>query len=124
MYRYNKYGNRKTTVDGRTFDSKKEAERYIQLRTLEHAGRIEGLECQKKFVLVPAQREPDTVSKTGKPVKGKIIEREVAYFADFVYYDKEHERFVAEDVKGFRTAEYRIKRALMLERHNIRIREV
>ena len=109
MYRYNKYGNKKTTVDGRTFDSKKEAERYIQLRTLEHAGRIEGLECQKKFVLVPAQREPDTVSKTGKPVKGKIIERE---------------RFVVEDVKGFRTAEYRIKRALMLERHNIRIREV
>jgi len=36
----NKYGNRKVTVDGITFDSRKEAARWQELRFLEKAGEI------------------------------------------------------------------------------------
>lgn len=42
-----KYHNRKTIVDGITFDSKAEAERYKELKRLELIGVIKGLELQK-----------------------------------------------------------------------------
>ena len=46
-----KYGNRKTEVDGIVFDSKKEAERYRDLKLLERAGDIRELVLQPSFVL-------------------------------------------------------------------------
>ena len=124
-----KYGAEKQTIvnsDGSaiTFDSKKEARRFVELRFLEQAGKIRDLERQKKYVLIPAQREPDTVGKRGGIIKGKLIEREVAYIADFVYFDNALQQVVVEDTKGIRTPEYIIKRKLMLYVHNIRIMEV
>ena len=62
-YGGNKYGNHKVTVDGITFDSKREATRYLELKTLEKAGKISLLERQKKFVLIPAQYEPDIIDR-------------------------------------------------------------
>ena len=44
-----KYGARKTIVDGITFDSKKEANRYRELKLLEDAGEIEKLKMQVAF---------------------------------------------------------------------------
>lgn len=113
-------------VDGSVikFDSKREAKRFIELRWLEQAGEITGLERQVKFVLIPAQREPDTVGKRGGVIKGKLIERECAYVADFVYFDTKTGEKVVEDAKGVRTTEYVIKRKLMLYIHGIRIKEV
>ena len=108
-----KYRNKKTVVDGQTFDSKKEANRYQELILLEKAGEIEDLRTQVKFVLIHAQRDEAT---------GKVIERECSYKADFVY--TEGGETIVEDVKGFRTKEYIIKRKLMLWRYGIRIREV
>lgn len=105
-----KYRNKRTVIGGITFDSKKEANRYCELKLLEKAGVIKNLELQKKFVLIPAQM-----------IDGKLIERECSYRADFVYETKDG--IVAEDTKGFRTAEYKIKRKLMLERYGIRILE-
>lgn len=35
MYRYNKFNNTKIEIDGHKFDSKKEAERYLELKALE-----------------------------------------------------------------------------------------
>ena len=120
----NKYKNQKIEIDGILFDSKKEAKRYSELLLLEKAGAITNLQRQVKYVLIPAQYEADYVLKKGKVKRGKCIERECSYTADFVYFDKEQGEWVAEDVKGFRTDKYIIKRKLMLWVHNIRIKEV
>lgn len=112
-YNWTKYNNKKITVDGQIFDSKKEASRYEELRLLEKAGEIKDLRTQVKFKLIPAQRDEAT---------GKVIERECSYKADFVY--DEAGETVVEDVKGFRTKEYIIKRKLMLYQYGIKIREV
>lgn len=117
-----KYGNKKITVGGITFDSKKEAARYQDLMLLERAGKIKDLRRQVKFILIPAQRETVWNEKKCKYEDGKVIEREVAYVADFVY--TEGGFMVVEDAKGFRTPEYILKRKMMLFFHRIRIREV
>lgn len=104
----NKYGARKTASrDGHVFHSRKECNRYEDLLYLVKLGEITGLTMQVKWVLVPAQ-------------KG---EREVAYFADFQYFDKEG-KLHTEDVKGVRTKDYIIKRKLMLWVHGCRIEEM
>lgn len=115
-------------VDGIKFDSKKEAKRYKELKMLERAGIIQDLQRQVKYVLVPAQYEPTSSvyvkgNNKGKPKKGKLIERECAYYADFVYSTKGGE-LVVEDTKGVKTPEYIIKRKLMLYVHNIKIKEM
>lgn len=111
----NKYGAVKTkTVDGITFDSQREARRWCELKLLERAGRICKLRRQVKYVLIPTQRDS----------RGKLLERERAYIADFVYFDLGLGHEVVEDAKGVRTDVYKLKKALMLERHGIRIREV
>lgn len=115
-----KYGSRKVTVDGITFDSKKEAARYQQLKLLERAGKISDLRLQVKYVLIPAQYEhPNSMTKSGR---GKCLERECSYVADFVY--TQNQKTIVEDTKGFRTEAYKIKRKLLLYTHGIRIREV
>ena len=98
------------TVNGITFDSRKEAKRYAELDLLERAGKISGLELQVKFELIPSQR-----------VDGKVVERACHYVADFVY--EENGAKVVEDVKGFKTPEYIIKRKLLLKEHGIRVKE-
>lgn len=121
----NKYHNSAVIVDGISFQSRKEARRWRELKLMESAGMIHGLTRQKKFVLIPAQREPDTVGKRGGIKKGKLIERECAYYSDFAYYDKEGNE-VVEDVKSpaTRTKDYVVKRKMMLYVHGIRIREI
>lgn len=113
----NKYKAKKTVVDGIPFDSEKEAKRYGELKILLRSGKIADLELQKKFVLIPSQR-----------INGKTVERECAYFADFVY--TENGQTVVEDVKGYRDpasaayAKYTIKRKLMLQKYGVRIKEI
>ena len=125
--RYRKYNNKKIEVDGMTFDSKKEANRYKELSLLQKAGEISGLQTQVRYVLIPSQREvSDEVyardESKGKYKPGKLLERECTYVADFVYY-KDGE-VIVEDTKGFRTKEYIIKRKLMLYVHHIQIKEI
>lgn len=119
-----KYHNRKVTVDGITFDSVKEANRYKELKVLERAGLVHDLQLQVKFKLIPAQREwTDETTASGKPKKGKILEHECSYVADFVYKNR-YGLQVVEDVKGFKTKDFIIKRKLMLWIHGIRVKEV
>lgn len=125
--RRSKYGNRKTVVDGITFDSKKEANRFRELQLLERAGKITALQRQVKYVLIPTQREfSNEIYKKGahqghfKP--GKVLEKECSYIADFAYI--QDGAYVVEDTKGVRTEVYKIKRKLMLERYGIQIQEV
>lgn len=101
-----KYHAKKVTINGMTFDSKHEAERWGELQILQRAGVIQQLKRQVRFDLIPNQ-------------KG---ERGVYYKADFAYL--QNGELVVEDAKGYKTAEYIIKRKLMLWIHSIRIREV
>lgn len=117
-----KYGAKKVEYNGMVFDSKRECRRYKELEILQQIGAISELRTQVKFVLIPAQREADTVGKRGGIIKGNLIEREVSYIADFVYV--ENDKTVVEDAKGMRTKEYIIKRKLMLYFYGIRIKEV
>lgn len=107
----NKYKNRKITINGETFDSRKEAHRYGELLLLQKAGVVFDIKRQVKYELIPSQR-----------VNGKVVERACTYVADFVY--REDGKTVVEDTKGFRTKDYIIKRKLMLWVHGIQIREV
>lgn len=104
-----KYGNKKTVRNGITFDSQKEAARYDALMLLLAVGEIRDLKLQPEFTLQEAFTTPD----------GERV-RAVKYRADFSYkrrvregVDTRWER-VVEDVKGFRTKDYELKRKLML----------
>lgn len=120
-----KYHAKKVVRGGKTFDSAKEARRFMELSLLQRAGEISDLRTQVKYVLIPAQREPDTVGKRGGVIKGKLLERECAYVADFVYI--QHGKTVVEDVKGYKDstayALFTIKRKLMLWVHGVQIKE-
>ena len=98
-----KYGNKKTEVDGITFDSKAEARRYGELKLLERAGEIRSLELQPSFAL---------------EVNGVHVCR---YIGDFRYVDMRDSSIVVEDVKGVETKEFRIKKKLMQAIHGISV---
>ena len=127
----NKLNAKKVTVNGFTYDSRKEARRHAVLLEMEKNGEITDLQMQVKFVLIPAQYETyERYGKKGQRLKDgkRCIERECAYVADFVYM-KDGE-LVVEDTKGYRnpsTATYAyfvLKRKLMLWIHGIRITEI
>lgn len=109
-----KYNNKRVSIPGHTFDSRKEYNRYCELFLLERGGCISDLKLQVKYILIPTQRDE----------KGRIVERECSYIADFVYIDNSTHQTIVEDTKGFRTKDYIIKRKLMLERYGIRIKEI
>ncbi|MBR5678011.1 MAG: DUF1064 domain-containing protein [Paludibacteraceae bacterium] len=117
-----KYGAKKTVVDGTVFDSKKEAKRFLELKTMEKAGIISDLQRQVKFLLIPAQRDAETIGPKGGKKPGRLLEREVSYYADFCY--KVDGVLIVEDTKGVRTPEYVLKRKMMLWIHGIRIKEI
>ena len=112
-----KYKAVKTTIDGITFDSKREAKRYTELKVLEKSGHITHLELQPEYQIT---------------INGAKI---CKYKADFRYFtvrqennalsynskgewqtptmtgDKEGQ--IVEDVKGFKTPIYRLKKRLV-----------
>ena len=121
-----KYNATKCLVDGIEFASKREANRYLELRLLERAGEISDLRLQVDFELIPNQyRTEKRYGKNGKPLKDKevLLERKVVYRADFVYTDKDG-KTVVEDVKGFRTTEYVLKRKMFLYKYGFPITEI
>ena len=122
-----KYHNIKTrALDGTVTDSIKEARRGQELLLLEKAGKITELRRQVKYELIPAQYETyERYGKKGQRLKDcvRLLERKVEYVADFVYTIAETGENVVEDTKGVRTADYIIKRKLMLAVHGIRIKE-
>ena len=96
----NKYRAKKVKTSDGTFDSQAEYRRWCELKLLEEAGEIEGLQRQVGYALGPPR-----------------IEAVGTYKADFVYYAPAGEtgRLVVEDCKGAPLTElYKLKRALML----------
>ena len=115
----NKFRNKPTTVDGIRFDSKREAKRYQQLKLLERAGEISGLELQPKFTFRAVSGEEIRYPPTKSGARGRVLR----YTADFAYIEK-GERII-EDVKGgqaTQTQAFRIRAALMYSCHGIIIR--
>ena len=100
-----KYHARRTEVDGITFASKKEAQRYAELKLLQRSGQIRMLNMQVPFILIEK-------SKYGRAIK---------YIADFVYV--ENNQTIVEDTKGFKTPVYRLKKRLLAEIYGIEIKE-
>lgn len=99
-----KYGAVRTVADGISYASKKEARRGVALGFLLRAGEVTDLVRQKRYAF---------------DVNGQHI---CTYVADFVYRDKGG-TLIVEDVKGYKTDEYRIKRKLMKAIYGIDILE-
>lgn len=119
-----KYGNRKAKARGKVFDSTMERSRYYTLSMLEKAGEISDLRMQVPYELIPAIYETQEVQlKTKTKQVQKLVQRATYYVADFVYKDAEGNE-VVEDVKGFRTAEYLLKKKMMRALLGIQIKEV
>lgn len=97
----NKYKNKIVYYDGIRFQSKKEMNRYNELKLLEKAKLISELELQKKFEL-----QPKYVNNKNEHI------RAITYIADFFYYDNQKQKYIVEDTKGFRTDVYKIKKKL------------
>lgn len=101
-----KYKSERVQCDGIKFDSKRECNRYIELRNLERLGEIRDLQLQVKYPLAKVIGGTDYMVRTPT---GRCM----SYFADFVYYDKRRKKQVVEDVKGFDTKVSAIKRAIV-----------
>ncbi|MBQ6679583.1 MAG: DUF1064 domain-containing protein [Lachnospiraceae bacterium] len=95
-----KYHNQKIEIDGHMFDSKKEARRYQELSLLQKAGEIRDLKLQPEFVLIPCFK------------KGGRTYRKTSFIADFMYFDCAVGKTIVEDVKGYKTDVYRLKKKL------------
>lgn len=110
-----KYHSRKVQIGTIVFDSQKEAQRYCELKLLEKKGEISQLQRQVPFELIPAEVGAD---------KKKL--RSIVYLADFVYLTEKDgvpQKHI-EDVKGVKTAVYRLKKRLMWHLYRINIEEV
>jgi hypothetical protein len=107
--RAHKYGARATTVDNISFPSRREANRYTELKALLRAGKISNLEVDAQNPII-----------YDIEVNGLHITN---YRPDFRYYDNETKRMVVCDAKGFRTDVYRLKRKLVRAVFGIEIME-
>ena len=94
-----KYHSRKVTINGITFASKLEAERYQQLVLLSKAKEIFNLQLQPEFQIYKGWIDPDT----GEKHKSRF------YVADFLYLDARKHQWIVEDTKGIETDVFRLK---------------
>ena len=108
-----KYGAIRTEAGGRVFDSRREAEHYMELALRQAAKEISGLRFQPEFVLWVT------------PLDGRPAVNVGSYFADFEYLDEKAERVVV-DVKSKATSTplYRLKKKIVTALYGIDIKEV
>lgn len=96
-----KYRNQKTVLDGISFDSKREANYYADLKLRERAGEISNLALKTRYDLI---------------VNGIKI---CAYVDDFQFLDHTEGRYRVIDVKGVQTPVFKLKKKLMKAVHGI-----
>ena len=112
MFKPSKFRNKKTVIDGITFDSLKEGKRYRALKMLERAGKITDLKLQPKFLIA------NRVEHNGNKYQMRY------YIADFQYCETGTHLPIVEDVKSAHTIKdslYTLKRLLFLTRHGDRL---
>lgn len=103
-----KYYSKKVRCGGHTFDSKKEAERYLELLQMQKHGKIHGLKLQECFELLPKQTKTVEVRlKTKVKQVERVDEMAVNYHCDFFYHDSNSDKWIIEDVKSPATAKVR-----------------
>lgn len=109
-----KYNNKRVQVDGYTFDSKREAARYQELKLLEKAKEIENIAVHPRYAL-HAYNE-----LTGLHTKICTYEADFAYrpCGDYSAYP------TVEDVKGVRTDMYKLKKKWLFAEYGIDIVEI
>ena len=96
-----KYGAIKTSVDGQTFDSVKEANYYNDLKLKLKANEIKGFCLQPIFILAPGLK----------------------YKADFIVFYNDGSTEII-DAKGFRTKEYIAKKKVFEDKYDLKIKEI
>ena len=96
-----KYRANKTSVDGHTFDSKKEAEYHCNLKMRLQAHDIKGFCLQPIFMLAQGLK----------------------YKADFIIFNNDNTTEVI-DVKGYKTKEYIVKKKVFEEKYDLKITEI
>ena len=101
--RRNKYGAIRTTVDGITFDSKAEAQRYVELKLMEKVGLVASIRVHPRFPIIVNHIKVCSV------------------ILDFSYYYLEDKLVVHEDIKGKDNALSRLKRKLVEAYWNIKV---
>ena len=97
----NKYGAKKTSIDGHCFDSIKEANYYEELKLRLKAGEIKGFCLQPIFILAP----------------------NLKYKADFIVFNNDNSWEII-DVKGMKTQNFITKKKVFEDKYNLKIREV
>lgn len=107
-----KYYSKKVIIDGYKFDSKKESEYYLYLKSELKKGNIYDLELQKEYILQESFK------------LGTKTRRKITYKADFTFKTTKDDKLHVVDVKGFRTEVYRLKKKLFEKRYGIEIEEM
>lgn len=116
-----KIAHKKTIIDGVKFDSKMESRYYLYLKELQDKGIVKEIELQPKFLLQDKFIIVDGETIFGsdkrfaslkKKTKADTV-RAINYIADFkVIYTDGREEVV--DTKGRATADFEIKRKMLL----------
>ena len=101
----NKYRNKITKIDGIKFRSKKEANRYSELKLLKSAGHVIDFKMQVPYIIA------------------EYSNTKIKYYLDFLVHWNTGE-LTYEDTKGIRTSLYKLKKLLMAEKHGIIITEI
>ena len=129
-----KYGNHKIKNAYGTYDSQLEWSRFLFLSNREKEGEITNLRRQVEYLLIPAQYGTEIKHLKTKDKEVRVLlERSCSYIADFVY--ERNGETIVEDCKGedrkykgstfsTRTADFNIKKKLMLWVHHIQIKIV
>ena len=127
-----KYGNKKIKNAFGTYDSELEYARFIFLSNRQKEGEISDLRRQVEYLLIPAQYGTEIRHLKTKDKEVRVLlERPCSYIADFVY--ERNGKTIVEDCKGedkkykgkrfsTQTADFKIKKKLMLYIHNIQIK--
>lgn len=114
-----KYRNKKTVLDGITFDSKAEADYYHTLKIFKMAGEVKEIELQPKFILQPGFWKCCGAVHMVKTVKERCPScglkmrkiQPLTYSADFKVTWKDG-RIEVVDVKGMETKAFKDKRKM------------
>lgn len=119
-----RYNHTKVEADGLKFDSKKEYERYLFLKSEVDSGNISNLRTQVTYELIPAVTEEYVEHlKTKDKIKTRTLQRPITWTADFVYNKGNEE--VVEDVKPSKfllSDRFVIKEKLFFWRYRKKIR--
>lgn len=124
--RKSKYNAKKAEYNGITFDSTKEAKRYVFLKEKEEAGEITNLHRQVTYELLPAVKEIQCIRlKTKEKSVIRTLQRPITYRADFVYC--RNGVVVTEDVKAspkMIPAEFKLKEKLFFFKYRYHITKI